>query len=154
MVPVWGRGLQEDEGQVEVERVVSEEEVVQHDMEEDEEVGGHNGLDEDFEARRLYKTGEAVSLVFAVWGRVLQEGARQVEVGGVAEEEKLEEVTEVEVVYDLEEFDDVEKQLTGTGGTGESVSLVVLVWGRGLQEGAGQVGVRGEEEEAAGVFLF
>lgn len=42
MVPVWGRGLQEDEGQVEVERVVSEEEVVQHDMEEDEEVGGHN----------------------------------------------------------------------------------------------------------------
>lgn len=95
-----------------------------------------------------------MSLVFAVWGRVLQEGARQVEVGGVAEEEKLEEVTEVEVVYDLEEFDDVEKQLTGTGGTGESVSLVVLVWGRGLQEGAGQVGVRGEEEEAAGVFLF
>lgn len=57
---MWGRGLQEDEGQVEVERVVPEEKVVQHDMEEDEDVGG------------------------------------------MAEEEKLEEVKEVEVVYGLE----------------------------------------------------
>lgn len=43
---------------------------------------------------------------------------------------------------------DEDKELTGTGATGESVLLVVLVWGRVPQEGTGQVGVGGEEEEA------
>lgn len=36
-----------------------------------------------------------------------------------------------------EEFCGKARQLIGTGATGESVMLVVLVWRRGLQEAAG-----------------